>query len=53
MEDTLEFLAVQAERFNDEQRQQNYDLEAKKDALVLKNDMKKKQEEERARRDRE
>ena len=43
----MEVLGFEAEKFNEEQRKMNQDLESKRDALVLTNDKKKKQEEDR------
>ena len=47
MEETQETLAFEAQKFNDEQRRMNQELESKKDSLVMLNDRKKKQEDER------
>ena len=42
MEDTMEVLGFEAEKFNEEQKRMNQDLESKRDALVMTNDRKKK-----------
>ena len=47
MEDTLEVLGFEAKKFSDEQKKMNEDLEAKKEALVMANDRKKRLEDER------
>ena len=51
MEDTMEVLGFEAEKFKEEQKRMNQDLESKKEALVLTNDRKKKQEEDRCTRE--
>lgn len=43
----MEVLGYEAEKFNDEQKRVNLDLESKKESLVMTNDRKKKQEEDR------
>jgi hypothetical protein len=43
----MEVLGFEAEKFNEEQKRMNQDLESKRDALVMTNDRKKKQEEDR------
>ena len=42
MEDTMEVLGYEAEKFNEEQKRVNLDLESKKETLVMTNDRKKK-----------